>query len=135
MVRGKYPIGVGLQSQQAVRSLKDGFKLTILRDWPDGPGYTSAAFGILGMFRNPPHPNAAKLFLNWILTKEGQIAWNSAWKTASVRTDVDNSWVPDFIVPKPGVKYMDAYDWDYAGKGVRDINDRYKTILAGRPTG
>jgi iron(III) transport system substrate-binding protein len=135
VARGKYPIGVGMRAEDIVKLQGDGFKAVVLGPWSEAPGYVSAAFGVLGLFKNPPHPNAAKLFLNWALMKEGQIAWNSAWKTASVRTDVENTWVPDFVVPKPNLTYLDAYGWDYSNTGWQQINGQIKKLLADRPKG
>jgi iron(III) transport system substrate-binding protein len=135
VAHGKYPIAVGERGEDIVKLQADGFKVAVLRGWPDAPGYISAAFGLLGMFKNPPHPNAAKLFVNWLLMKDGQTVWNSAWKTAGVRNDVSNSWVPDFLVPKPGVSYADAYDWDYSNGGVQAIRDQVRKLLADRPKG
>jgi ABC-type Fe3+ transport system substrate-binding protein len=31
-----------------------------------------AGFGNVGLIDKAPHPNAAKLYLNWLLSKEGQ---------------------------------------------------------------
>ena len=135
VAHGKYPVAVGMRVEDTVKLKADGFKIDIKPPFPDGPGYVSAAFGILGLFKNPPHPNAAHLFLNWVLMKDGQTAWNSAWKTASVRTDVDNSWAPPYIVPKPGLKYFDAYDWDYSSSGWKVLNGDIKKLLADRPKG
>ena len=135
VAHGKYPIAVGQRGEEIVKLQTDGFKVAVLRGWPEAPGYLSAAFGLLGMFKNPPHPNATKLFMNWILMKDGQTAWNSAWKTAAVRTDVSNSWVPDFLVPKPGVEYLDAYEWSYSNGGVQAIREQVRKLLADRPKG
>lgn len=135
VAHGKYPIAVGERGEDIVKLQTDAFKVAVLRPWSEAPGYVSAAFGLLGMFKNPPHPNAAKLFLNWILMKDGQTAWNSAWKTASVRSDVSNAWVPDFIVPKPGLHYADAYDWEYSTTGLQQIKSKMKALLADRPKG
>ena len=47
-----------------------------------------------------PHPNAAKLFVNWILTREGQTVFNELTgheDKASLRTDVPQGNVPDDI--------------------------------------
>jgi iron(III) transport system substrate-binding protein len=132
VARGKYPISVGIRVEDLLKLQKDGFKIQVSEPWPEAPGYTSAGFGIVGLFKNPPHPNAAKLFLNWILMKDGQIAWNSSQKTVSVRTDVDNSWAPEFIIPKPGLNYFDTYGWDYTTTGWKKINGELKTMLAGR---
>ena len=29
----------------------------------------------LWLVNKAPHPNAVKVFINWLLTKEGQVAW------------------------------------------------------------
>lgn len=42
-------------------------------DWQEG-GSSSAAGGTLGIPTRAPHPNAAKVFINWFLSREGQIA-------------------------------------------------------------
>ena len=34
-----------------------------------------SANNMLAIARNPPNPNAAKVFVNWMLSKEGQMAW------------------------------------------------------------
>lgn len=49
-----------------------------------------------GLFKAAPHPNAAKLFLDWYMAKEQQ----SRIGTYSARTDVD---------PPPGLKPLSAY--------------------------
>ena len=36
-----------------------------------------------------PHPSAAKLFINWLLTKEGQTVWCKNLPTNSARKDVE----------------------------------------------
>ena len=47
------------------------------------------------MVKDAPHPNAAAVFINWLLTTEGQIASNRARGTPAMRTDV-----PDFTPEK-----------------------------------
>lgn len=45
----------------------------------------------ISAFANPPHPNAAKLFINWFLSKEGQTATHTLIPNldrSSLRTDV-----------------------------------------------
>lgn len=40
-------------------------------DWKEG-GSSSAAGGTLGILNRAPHPNAAKVFINWFLSREGR---------------------------------------------------------------
>ena len=49
--------------------------------------YVSAPFTVW-MLNRVPHPNAAKLFANWVLTKEGQQLYSSNTTNNSRRTDV-----------------------------------------------
>ena len=53
------------------------------------PDATTLSGGSVWLFKNAPNPNAAKLFINWLLTKEGQTVWNEkALLENSRRTDV-----------------------------------------------
>ncbi len=131
MARGQNPISLGMRTEDAEALKKDGFKVAPLGPWQEAPGYLSGGFGLVNLLKNPPHPNAAHLFVNWILSKEGQTAWNSSQKTVSVRTDVDNSWAPSYIVPKPGLNYFDAYSWEYSTTGWAKSNAAVKAILGG----
>jgi ABC-type Fe3+ transport system substrate-binding protein len=54
-------------------------------------------FVTAGIFKDAPHPNAARLFLNWYMAKEQQ----SRLGTFSARSDVD---------PPPGLKALAAYN-------------------------
>jgi ABC-type Fe3+ transport system substrate-binding protein len=64
-----------------------------------------------------PHPNAAKLFVNWLAMKEGNEVFNRAQVLVSTRADVDNSWAPPYIIPRKGVDYFDTYGWEFTVDG------------------
>lgn len=67
---------------------------------------------VLVSFTRPPHPNAASLFINWLLTKEGSEAYSKHAQTNSRRVDV----APAFpeTVPTPGVKYYEPKEDTWA---------------------
>jgi iron(III) transport system substrate-binding protein len=114
IARGAYPISLGLTATQIEPLREDAFPIAVvLRDTPEAPGVISGGTGLGGLVNRAPHPNAAKLFLNWIAMPEGQQVWNQALEFLSVRTDVDNAWAADYVKPRPGVNYFDTYDWDY----------------------
>jgi ABC-type Fe3+ transport system substrate-binding protein len=60
------------------------------------------------------HPNAAKLFANWLLSREGQIAWQEKMGFGTKRTPYPTMRVdvtsPGRTLPKerrhPGVNYL-----------------------------
>ncbi|MEK7214463.1 MAG: extracellular solute-binding protein, partial [Chloroflexota bacterium] len=71
----------------------------------DLPESRSALTGSgLWLMKNAPHPNAAKLFINWLLTKEGQDAWKPTGIGNSRRVDV-TPFDPESVVEKGG-KYL-----------------------------
>ncbi|MEE8493891.1 MAG: hypothetical protein V3S25_07585 [Nitrospirales bacterium] len=53
-------------------------------------GQLSSAVGGPALIVGAPHPNATKVFLNWWMTPEGQIAWGEAnnWSACSARADL-----------------------------------------------
>ena len=56
---------------------------------------------------NPlPHPNAARVYVNWFYSREGQQAMADIMRIPSNRVDVDVKNVPSYTVPQPGVDYM-----------------------------
>lgn len=49
--------------------------------------------GVIGVVKGPPHPNAAKLFVNWLLSKEGQELYTKVMHQSTRRLDVDTKWL------------------------------------------
>jgi iron(III) transport system substrate-binding protein len=114
MARGQYPITLGLNSTELEPLRADGFKIElVLEDTPEAPGITTAGWGLGVLLKNAPHPNASKLFMNWIVMRGGQRAFNEPLEYMSVRSDVDSAWAPDYVKAKPGRQYLDTYDWDF----------------------
>jgi len=56
------------------------------------------------VFKNPPHPNATKVFVNWLLSKAGQTLLATELKQNSARKDVPVG-DPD-TAPLPGTDYL-----------------------------
>jgi ABC-type Fe3+ transport system substrate-binding protein len=59
----------------------------------------------------PPHPNAARVFVNWLLSREGQTALQRAANTPtnseeSLRTDIPKDMVRSEVRRIDGVKYI-----------------------------
>jgi ABC-type Fe3+ transport system substrate-binding protein len=45
--------------------------------------------------KSSPHPNATKVFVNWLLSKEGQEVYGKAMGQATRRLDVDTRWLTE----------------------------------------
>jgi iron(III) transport system substrate-binding protein len=127
IARGQYPVSLGVRAADLDQLKADGFKLAVVAPPQDAPVPVGAGFGLAVLLNQAPHPNAAKLFLNWIASKEGQEVWHEAEKTVSVRTDVDNRWAAPHEVPPAGRQWFDTNEWDYvlAGRSP-EILDEFK---------
>lgn len=74
----------------------------------------AGGFGIVSLWNQAPHPNAAKVFANWIASKEGAAIYGAIDGSAPVRTDVDASaWLDKSLIPAPNGDYFDVYDYKY----------------------
>lgn len=118
VIRGVYPIGLGVPERD-LATLNEGVKASIDRVFPpEAPGQLVGGSGVVKMLKNAPHPNAAAVFINWLLTKEAQEIFARTNSHLSRRTDVDPKMVPNWqwLVPRDKVKYQDAYTYEYIVK-------------------
>jgi iron(III) transport system substrate-binding protein len=71
LVRGNYVIGIGNVSDELVSFKQQGLNANVaLLD--DAPPSLSIGFGSTQLLKNAPHPNATKVFVNWLLTQKAQ---------------------------------------------------------------
>jgi len=105
IAQGKYAILVAPSDTALQQLLQRGLKFDVLAEFKDYGSYTTASSGAAMLINKAPHPNAATIFLNWVLSKEGQWAWSKAMNHAVQRLDVPTNHLPPYVVPKPGVKY------------------------------
>jgi len=108
VAQGKYPIHLGPGTIMFQLS-KRGLKFDVISEFKDYGGYVTAAFGSAMLLNKAPHPGAATVFLNWLLTKEGQTAWSKGMGYVSRRLDVPTGHLPSYWIPKAGVKYWHGY--------------------------
>jgi ABC-type Fe3+ transport system substrate-binding protein len=132
LARGTYPIGLSLQQQEVKRLMTDGFPIQSIPNPPEVPDTVTAGFGHLGLVDHAPHPNAAKLFVNWLLTREGQQLWQSAQFQVSVRNDLDDSALPKEWLPVPGVEYFDESGWEFTVDQQPAIRDDIRAMMSRR---
>jgi iron(III) transport system substrate-binding protein len=130
VIHGTYPIAFSASSDELARLVKEGLPLKGIESLPDLQGSLSAGVGEVGMIVNAPHPNAAKLFVNWIASKEGLEVFSRARGDAVTRNDIDElSYLAPEVVPRPGVDYFDTYDWEFTVTTKEKIRLRMKELL------
>ena len=82
-------------------------------NWKEGAALEPAAFTLVLMDK-PPHPNAAKVFINWLLSREGQIAVQKEGETNdSLRVDIPKTDVRAMIRRREGAKYVVTWNAEW----------------------
>ncbi len=78
----------------------------------------------LGDNKPLPHPNAARVYVNWFYSKAGQQAMVNTLKVPSYRTDVDLSAAPQVNIRQPDVEYLNANDERFvSGDAVQKMRE------------
>lgn len=82
----------------------------------DGITGLTAEGGAVGLMNSAPHPHAAALFINWLLSREGQVATQKALADYgsqaldSFRTDIPKDHILPDLRRQEGVQYIDLQD-------------------------
>lgn len=105
VAQGKYAILFGPSSAVGEQLLQRGLKFGVLPEFADYGGYITAGFGSLMLLHKAPHPNAATVYINWLLSVDGQTAWSRAINAASLRSDVPTDHVSPYLVPQRGARF------------------------------
>jgi len=95
VARGKSAISLGLSYYTYLPFIKAGLPVKPISNIKEGY-YAASGSGNVVLLKNPPHPNATKVFLNWLLSKEGQTALTKALGQPTRRFDVDTKWTREF---------------------------------------
>jgi iron(III) transport system substrate-binding protein len=79
--------------------------------WKESRAISAGNMGSIAMPTEAPHPNAARLFVNWLLSREGQTALQRTANTPynseeSLRTDIPKDMVRSEVRRVDGVKYI-----------------------------
>jgi ABC-type Fe3+ transport system substrate-binding protein len=101
--------------------------LRVAPEGKEGNAFSGGSTAIFMPTSELPHPNAAKVFLNWYLSQKGQQAVVNLMEVPSLRTDVDKSKIPAALIPQPGVSYMhlERYSGAEDARVVREDVNRW----------
>ena len=101
--QGRYPLLIGAADFVAISRAKQGVPIAIVdaRQLKEGTDL-SPTNGNLALFNRAPNPNAAKVYINWLLSKEGQTIFARANGYVSARLDVPTDHTEPWRVPLPG---------------------------------
>ena len=107
LAAGKYQINVLAKMENTANAKKQGLPVAQIFSDKESDAIASGS-GHISLFKDAPHPNAAQLYANWFLSRDGQLGWQKLTGRNSFRTDLPKDMLEfrDIQVPKEGGKYM-----------------------------
>ncbi len=97
VARGKYPLGIGQSMGMFAEFKRAGAPIRPLR--LKEPRSVSGGPGVLTVFADRPHPKAAQLYINWLLTNEGSTIFSRSQGYVSTRLGVTREGLDPDTVP------------------------------------
>jgi len=131
LAQGKFAVCMGCKD--SMRAKKQGLPVDDFdtTKWKEGSSF-SAGGGSLSLMNQAPHPNAAKVFINWFLSRKGQIALQKLGDADdppnSRRIDIPKDDVPLGNRLAPEGKYFDVVKPEYAD--LKPIADLAKEVMS-----
>jgi ABC-type Fe3+ transport system substrate-binding protein len=114
IVRGDYLIAISPSELNTNDLTAKGLPIELVRSDQFKEGSTlNAGFGSVARMNRAPHPNAARVYLNWLLSKDGQTEWSRGSGYPSRRLDVPRDHVSPESLPREGKSYLPTYKEEY----------------------
>jgi ABC-type Fe3+ transport system substrate-binding protein len=131
--RGAAPISLDAEQDEVNRLRLDGLPIKVIYRLAGMPGTLSAGVGQMALFDHAPHPNAAKLFVNWMASKEGLEIYARGRGEVPTRSDIDAAaFLPAEIIPQAGAEYIDMHAWDSGVVERQKVQALMKDLLKSR---
>lgn len=112
LAQGKYPLAIAAKTGVFTDFVAAGAPVNRLPAPVEG-AYLSSGGGNVALVKGRPHPNATRLYLNWMLTQEGQTVFSQASGRQSRRLDVSTEYSDPTQRIQPGTKYANGDDEEY----------------------
>ena len=123
LARGKLTVALGVSFYTLEGFLTANLPVKELPAMKEGLPSSNGS-GVIGVVKNPPHPHAAKVFVNWLLSKEGQELYVKVMHQATRRLDVDTRWLQEH-----GVRAAkDVLTVQQYHKVRNHLEDKYKSV-------
>lgn len=129
VAKGRYAVGIGVQHALTVEFKQLGAPITINR-FVEG-GNLNPGSGCVELAAKPAHPNAATVFLNWLLTAEGQTATNKPVGNPPVRLGLSIEGIDPTKVARPEDKAFltDENFYKVQGEAMKIAREIFGSIL------
>jgi iron(III) transport system substrate-binding protein len=107
VARERYPLATWASSAELDAARDQGLPVDTLRRPLREGAWVSSSYGGAAIVKNAPHPNAAKLYVNWLLSRAGQTALQEIVQVNSARVDVPkDKLLAEGVVPQAGGNYV-----------------------------
>jgi ABC-type Fe3+ transport system substrate-binding protein len=128
LAKGRVAIMIGNTYYSYAPFLKAGLpvkSLPILKEGTFGTGGS----GNLAVIKAPAHPNSTKVFVNWLLSREGQDVVSRALGQATRRLDVDTRWLREYgTIPAKDSMSVDDF-WQIENQSEEKLDKVRKPAL------
>ncbi|MBI4333335.1 MAG: extracellular solute-binding protein [Chloroflexi bacterium] len=114
VAQGKFPILIGPMKGVVYQFQQAGAPIDYFT--PSEGTYSSVGAGTVALVKGSPHPNAAKVFINFLLSREGQTIAAETSGYQSARVDVPTDRLDPVTLRQPGIKYFATIDRGYRQK-------------------
>jgi iron(III) transport system substrate-binding protein len=129
LARGTYQVVFGGEDGELQRLRQEGMPINSVHGLEDMPGSLSGGNQV-ALYNHAPHPNAARIFANWMASKEGSEIYGRALNMVPVRVDIDaTAFMPPEVIPKQGVNYFDPYLYEFTVTTKEEARLRIKELL------
>jgi iron(III) transport system substrate-binding protein len=120
LASGKFPISITSKADAVDEAKRQGLPVDVLDAHALKEGAALEAGGtMISLVNRAPHPNAAKVLINWFLSREGQMAIQKTGPgdagQNSLREDIPKEHLPAWAQRQKGVKYLRLWGpdmWD-----------------------
>jgi ABC-type Fe3+ transport system substrate-binding protein len=129
VVRGQYALGLAPSESAATELRNKGVVVELLgaNDLKEGT-YLGPGNGTVTVVNQAPHPNAVRVYLDYLLSAEGQLAFSKAGGYPSRRMDVPTDHLPPMMLMREGMHYPEFYK-EARLKLTPQVIDYLKTII------
>ncbi len=104
LARGRYPVALWARSVHVAEYQEAGAPVAYA--YPKEGTHLSTDGGNVVLVNKAPHPNAARIFLNWLLSKEGQTFMQEGLLQQSAREDIPTKSMGAESLRQQGKKYL-----------------------------
>ncbi len=133
VAKGKYAVGWAADDESALVFQRAGAPVRYIKFKEDPLPLVSGSENF-ALLTRPPHENARNVFVNWLLSKEGQTAYARASNRQAVRLDVPTDHLTPEAIRQPGVQYFNSDVEDFiiwrATEGNKQAREAMATVLS-----